>query len=158
MGYVPPFYPNAMTLGSAERAGEHQAAIENLLLTGPPQGWSVKDSFQTLSLASSGFRSLFEAQWIGCSDASPEPSDCVGNIEWQAITTTAALTEWHIAWGGAANHDGVFLPALLDDENIHIIAARRDGLIVAGAIANFAAGVVGISNIFVPEADGRRFR
>ena len=157
-GPVPRFYPNAVTLGGLERAGEHQSFIERLLLTDLPRSWSVKDSFQTLSLASNDFTPLFTAQWISCTIAPAEPSDHFIGIAWQAVTTSGDLAEWHGAWGGNDNHTGIFLPALLDDENIHIIAARREGRIVAGAIANFAAGVAGISNVFVPEDDGQMYR
>jgi len=118
----------------------------------------VKDSFKTLSLASNGFTPLFTAQWISCAAVPAESPNHFDGIEWQAIGTSDDLADWRLAWGGDDKHTGIFLPALLDDENIHIIAGRRDGSIVAGAIANFAADVVGISNVFVPENEGLIFR
>ena len=87
-----------------------------------------------------------------------ETSDHFGGIEWQTITTADDLADWHCAWGTNDNCGGIFLSALLAEENIHIIAARRDDCIVAGAIANFAADVVGLSNVFVPENEGLIFR
>ncbi len=50
----------------------------------------------------------------------------------------------------------IFLPALLSDPDIRFIAAYADRHIVAGAIANRTGNVVGVSNVFVPEADAAR--
>jgi hypothetical protein len=74
------------------------------------------------------------------------------------------LAAWERAWGGEPanqidpNQAGLFLPALLTDENIAIIAAYQDQRIIAGAIANCSGAVVGVSNTFVPEGEGERFR
>jgi hypothetical protein len=62
------------------------------------------------------------------------------------------LAEWEHAWC-EANHDTnrarVYLPALLEDRDVAILAARRGDDIVAGAIGNRSAGVIGWSNVFV---------
>ena len=43
---------------------------------------------------------------------------------------------------------GLFRPALLADPDCAILACRRDGALVGGAIAYTSDGVTGISNVF----------
>ena len=43
---------------------------------------------------------------------------------------------------------GLFQPALLDDPDCAILACRRDGTLVGGAIAYATDGVTGILNVF----------
>jgi hypothetical protein len=45
----------------------------------------------------------------------------------------------------------LFRPALLADPDVLIVAAYHQQRIVAGAIANRTGGVVGLSNVFVPD-------
>jgi hypothetical protein len=50
---------------------------------------------------------------------------------------------------------GLFQPALLDDPDCAILACRRDGTLVGGAIAYATDGVTGILNVFKSgTADG----
>jgi hypothetical protein len=64
------------------------------------------------------------------------------------------LAEWERAWC-EVNHDTnrarVYLPALLEDRDVAILAARRGDQIVAGAIGNKSDGVIGWSNLFVKQ-------
>ena len=52
----------------------------------------------------------------------------------------------------------IFLPSLLADENIALIAAYQNHRIVAGVIANRTSNVVGVSNMFVPVHEIERFQ
>src|SRR5206468_3475498 len=52
----------------------------------------------------------------------------------------------------------IFLPALLADADVVIIAAYRDQRMVAGVIANRTGDLVGVSNLFVPPEEGEPFR
>ena len=151
-GAVPRFYPNAITLDGPSHAGDHRQCLEALIRDGMPPIWSVKDSFRTLDLEPFGLRILFDAHWL-YAETVPTCEPSSDDVIWDVVNTPQELAEWHAAWGRDDAWTGIFLPALLTDQNIAIIAARRDGRIVAGGIANLAAGVVGISNIFVSGED-----
>ncbi len=48
---------------------------------------------------------------------------------------------------------GLFLPALLEDDAVLVLAGYRGDSIEAGAIANRSADVVGVSNLFSVGGD-----
>ena len=159
----PPFYPNAVTLSGAEGIGMQLIAIRDLLETDLAGEWAVKDSFCTLDLAPLGFGPLFEAEWIWRSTAQPRPDGGIAGVGWTTIRHAPELAAWEAAWGGtpigeAPTTTRIFLPPLLEDEDIAVIAAYQDRRIVAGVIANRTGNVVGVSNLFVPEQDSERFR
>src|SRR5919199_390582 len=136
---TPPFYPDAVTLVA-------DVAVEDVLGcvdAGP--GCSVKDSFACLELAPHGFRALFRAEWIARRAGPGSPAS-----GWSAVTTDAQLREWEASWRGAPDASQFFRPALLQDDRIAALAGRDGGRIVAGAIANRSAAVVGLSNVFAP--------
>lgn len=155
---MPRFYPNAVTLSDSASAAQ-LAGIGDLVAAGLSGEWGVKDSFAVLDLAPLGFRVLFDAQWICRSAAVPPPDMSIADVRWVRVEGAAALAAWEMVWGGAphAEQARIFVPALLADENVAVIAAYRDHQIVAGTIANCAADVMGLSNLFVPERDSERF-
>jgi hypothetical protein len=152
---VPRFYPNAGTL--AESSLPQLDLIDELVAARLPHGWGVKDSFSTLDLASRGFQVLFTAEWIYL------PASCVKDIahsgnslRWEVVRNDRTLAEWESAWrasGGDQHEDRIFLPSLLENDDIAAVAGYRDSRIVAGAIANRSDGVVGWSNFFAPAAE-----
>jgi len=149
---VPRFYPNAGTL--AEPSQQQLELIDELLAARLPSGWAVKDSFCMLDLASRGFRVLFGAEWIYLPVSRMKA--IVSSAPWEIVRDDLAQAEWESAWGrsaGDTSEDRIFLPSLLDDKDIAIVACYRDGHIVAGAIANRSAGAVGWSNFFAPAAE-----
>ena len=157
---TPPFYPNAITLAGTPRSTEQLAHIGALIDARIPGNWAVKDSFAALDLAPLGFRVLFDAQWI-YRPGSPAPAahDAAG-VRWERVGDVSALAAWERAWAGES--DGslarIFLPPLLAEKDIAILAAYHHEAIVAGVIANHTADVVGASNLFVPADDDGRYR
>ena len=109
----------------------------------------MKDSFATLDLEPQGFRALFSADWIWC-DVQAVPGS---GEPWQAITTSEDLASWETAWreNGSPADRSVFLPALLDNDAIKLLASWRDGRIVAGCVANRSDDLVGFSNFFAAD-------
>lgn len=153
---TPPFYPNAVTLTNAQNHATQLAAIHGLLAAGIPGAWAVKDSFCALDLAPLGFQPLFEAMWIARQAAVPRPQQDSTGAEWRPVRDAAQLQDWESAWSEPTDHTKpaparIFLPALLADPDVVVLAAYREQRIVAGAIANRSGEAVGLSNVFVPE-------
>jgi hypothetical protein len=118
---------------------------------------SIKDSFALLDLTPFGFAELFQAQWIFRQAPTvfsrQEPPD----LQWKHITSEGELVRWEEAWSQPAlPRNRLFLPALLHDADICVIAAYKEDQIVAGAIANRTTEVVGLSNVFAPKQEAER--
>ena len=150
---VPRFYPNVGTLAEPT---PHQLGLIDELISGAhlPNGWAIKDSFSMLDLESRGFRMLFDAEWIYLPVLRlKEMTSARSSARWEIVRNDLALAEWESAWSkssGDSNKDRIFLPSLLESEDVALIAGCRDGRIVAGAIANRSNDVVGWSNFFAP--------
>jgi len=130
----PARYPDAVTL----RRGVPSADV--LALVDDTPDCSVKDSFCDLDLTPSGFEVLFDARWIS---AQP-PTTRAPATGWSLVGTEQELR----AWAAAAGTGGTFGPELLADPAVGFLVARRDGAVVAGAIAHRGGPVVGVSNVF----------
>ena len=136
-GHALPFYPNAITLSPDVTAAEAPGGQDR------SRPFAIKDSFARLDLAPCGLTPIFDATWI----AMPSPA---GGDEpsWDVVTDPGGLVRWEAAWTGGDDVIGLFRPALLDDADCAVLACRRDGAQVGGAIAYTAGGVTGISNVF----------
>jgi hypothetical protein len=152
---VPRFYPNAGTLGEPTQL--QLDLIDELVASHLPPGWAVKDSFSMLDLEPRGFRVLFDAEWIYLAVSRVEDVAIARTAErWEIVRSDLVLAQWESAWRRAAGDtsaDGIFLPALLANEDVAVVAGYRDGNIVAGAIANRSDEVVGWSNFFAPASE-----
>ena len=135
---TPPLYPDAVTLTPTADADGLLARIDT------SGGCSVKDSFANLDLHPHGFHVLFDAQWIVRAPSTPAPAPT--DVQWQSVRDPEVLAAWERAWDPQLRD--IFRPALLDEEAVTVLAAFRDNEIVAGAITNRSATVVGISNVF----------
>jgi len=145
-----PLYPNLVTTAPEPVVAQTRRA-ELLRTDAPDTPWSVKDSFGMLELDSTGMRPLFDAEWVHREPlgdrAANGPSAC------ERIDSPDELAAWEAAWGQRPKEwsqggGRVFQPSLLADPNIAPIAVKDRGVIVAGLIANRAAGAVGFSNGF----------
>ena len=158
-GPAPRLYPNAQTL--AEGGSRQLNLIKELIEQGLPSGWAVKDSFASLDLTTCGFTVLFDAHWIYLTQERLREvrSSSAPELRWEIVRAGQTLAEWERAWC-EANHDTnparVYLPVLLEDRDVAILAARRGEQIVAGAIGNRSAGVIGWSNVFVKQGHDLR--
>jgi hypothetical protein len=153
-GTSPRYYPNLVVVSSSEPR-ETLAQIQALASVLSRPGWSIKDSFSSLDLSAHRFRSLFEASWIWLDPPSPTERRASRNIRWSRVASPAELARWTVAWSGdgpgsePADQPPQFPPVLLADPEIALFYAHDDRHIVGGGIANRAAGVVGLSNVFV---------
>ena len=139
----PDLYPDTVTLEATTTVGQLLPRVD----AGPD--CSIKDSFATLEHLPPGFRILFEAEWIGREPASTDDA----TKEWTPITDANELRSWEAAWADDDAPTDLFRPALLDDPAVVILAERVNQAIVAGAVLNRAAGVVGVSNFFTNALD-----
>ncbi|MGZ4335322.1 MAG: hypothetical protein ACXVRJ_13765 [Gaiellaceae bacterium] len=134
---TPPLYPDAVTLR------QHVAVEELLTRIDHGAGCSVKDSFSDLDLTAAGFRLLFDAAWLYADSLEPSQDG------WAFVRDRDELVAWSLAWGERPQDLGFFPPSLLDDPSVRILVrADADGVIVAGAVANRSAGMIGLSNLF----------
>jgi len=137
---TPPLYPDAVTL----RPDADQAAVLAAVdLTG---GCSIKDSFACLDLRAAGFAPIIDATWIARPADLPVPSP---PVPWSVVDTASGLAEWAAAWGA----DGPFRPELLDFPEVRVLAARRAGEVVAGAVVNHTGPIAGVTNLFAVDGD-----
>ena len=112
-------------------------------------GCSLKDSFADLELRDEGFRVLFRGEWLlaECEDAPELPS------RWWVVETREQLAAWELAWGASNGTPGLFRSSLLANPAIALLARGEGKQIVAGAIVNRSATVIGVSNLFHTNGD-----
>lgn len=135
---TPPYYPDAVTLTADADAAQILERVDT-----SSDDCSVKDSYSSLDLSAAGFEVLFDAQWIHRSTSTPFPRT---ELRWRRVETAAELAAWEAAWDGGVTD--LFLPDLLADETVAVLAAFDGSAVVAGAVANRSASVVGLSNTF----------
>ena len=140
---TPPFYPDAVTLLAGVLPARLLAQIDD------GAGCSVKDSFADLELVDEGFRVLLRGEWLlaECEDAPELPS------RWWVVETREQLADWEIAWGASSWTSGVFRSSLLSNPAIAVLAQGNGKRIVAGAVVNRSATVIGVSNVFHRNGD-----
>ena len=156
---TPLYYPNLVTLSPTARLDPHQNALAALLTAKRDHSVSIKDSFAVLDLTSFGFYPLFQAQWLfRPASAGLAHHQVTTDLLWRRIGSEKELLRWEEAWSQTAlSGNRLFLPTLLDDANICVVAAYRGDQIIAGAIANRTGEVVGLSNVFTPEQEAARY-
>lgn len=150
---APRFYPNLVTLAPGGVAPERLAALRDQIDRGAGAGWGLKDSAAALDLSGLGFRALFEATWVGLPADAPLAGGAPQPAAWRRVTHPDELAAWEAAWDDAPA-ERVFPPALLDDPDVAVLAALRDGRIQGGAIANRSGAVAGLSNVFTRGEGG----
>jgi len=152
---VPRFYPNAGTL--VVPSPRQLALIDELIAARLPSGWALKDSFSMLNLESRGFRMLFDAEWIYLPVSRvKDTASAKTSARWEVVRNDLMLAKWESAWSRSADDtskDRIFLPPLLENKDVAMVAGFCDRDIIAGAIANRSDGVVGWSNFFAPATE-----
>jgi hypothetical protein len=154
------FYSNAITLSGSPRSTEPLRCIQDLLAAGLHGGCTVKESFCALDLSALEFRVLFHAEWIYRPRSLQKPGGGATGVRWVRVERAVDLARWERAWDRALHAQGtrIFLPTLLAEDDHAVIAGYRGHDIVAGCIASRSAGIVGMSNIFVPRQDALTVR
>jgi hypothetical protein len=142
---TPPYYPDAITLRHDAVPADFLPEIDTM-----SPGCSVKDSFATLDLRSSGFAELFTAQWIHRQAGLPAPQ--APSLRGMRVSTAAQLRDWQAARQGGDAIEDVFRPALLDDPSVLVLALYDGEDRCGGVVLNRGAGLVGLSNLFAVDS------
>ena len=147
----PRFYPDVVTLVPGLDPADVAAAVP------ARAGASVKDSFADLDLGEYGFDALLEAQWVWREAGGDVPVRVTvapppKRLHWTAVGSGERLAEW----GAASGQRDTFPPELLSDDGVRFLEARADSEMVGGIVGRaalaLAAGVVGVSNVWVGAA------
>jgi len=146
---VPSYYPNIITLDKDINSEDQLQTINNVVSLRPGE-WSIKDSFNTLDLDKIGFSKLFEAEWIVA------PQNIHSNLKYKIISDIESLKAWEKAWNN--NSVGIFKQELLSDNQVKFIAYYKEDKIIAGAILNKSAEIIGLSNLFCHTDSQAEFR
>jgi hypothetical protein len=143
---TPPYFPDAVTLVPNPSVPDLLGRID------ASAGCSIKDSFASLDLAAFGFRVLFDAEWI-VRTSTTLPRTAL-DPRWEVVHERTTFALWETAWRGDDGPSGVLLGDLLDYDSVAVLAGRSGDRVVAGAVLNRSAAVVGISNFFTSADAG----
>jgi hypothetical protein len=136
---APTYYPELIT---TKRTSKEIDILEYLKLD---HVGSMKDSYAALQLGPYGYEMLFEAEWIYHPAFIEQESE---RYEWNIVQTETEFKRW-TEMTGLENS----LPSgLLGIDGVKIFYTDSPAGF-AGFIANEAAGVIGISNVFSSETD-----
>jgi hypothetical protein len=143
---TPRYYPDAVTLTPEASAVETLAAVDD------SPGCSIKDSFALLDLSGHGFVTLRQARWIHRPPG--RSTDPVSSQEqWSEVRTAAELAAWQREWSGEPDPPELFVPALLSDPAVSIVAGRSGRRLIGGAVLYRGSNGIGVSNVFDRRAD-----
>jgi hypothetical protein len=154
----PPFHSNLVVLSPTTSQSDIEVHVAKLGKLPLPKGWSLKDSYACLDLSSLGFARLFTAEWIWRDPLHTAPRGETSRLAWTRVSGAAELAKWEAAWAGDARNDSAarmkrqFPERLLNNPDFAFFAGRLDGRIIAGGVANNSPEVVGLSNVFSPQA------
>jgi hypothetical protein len=140
---APPYYSQLTTLQKDETTLQLRQ-IERIA-SSIGKSWSLKDSFNTLNLDQCEFKLLFSAEWIW-----REAREADLPEHWRCIIGADELQQWEDAWKrhGSPTEGTVFLPSLLSDPDVTVLARTTADSIVGGAVINQSQHCLGLSNIF----------
>ncbi len=142
---TPARYPDAVAL-------DRSLSGERILSYVDSSTCSIKDSFAVMDLSPTGFRVLFEAEWI-VRAPQPVPKAQQEVLRWELVRDPNMLRRWEVEWARDAVPTGLFLPALLRHPDVLILAGYAGHQLIAGAIFNRSASAVGLSNVFSSADD-----
>jgi hypothetical protein len=152
----PPFHSNLVVLAPTTTLADIETYAADIEGRRQQTGWSLKDSYACLDLASLGCTLLFQADWIWRDPVRGVDPALKSRLSWIKLTNPSSLLKWEQAWSGDARNETEVLrtrqfpTSLLDSPDHAFFAGLLDGEIIAGGVANRSPGVVGLSNIFSP--------
>lgn len=143
---TPARYPDAVALDRSLSGERILSYVDS------STGCSIKDSFAVMDLSPTGFRVLFEAEWI-VRAPQPTPGAPRKGLRWELVRDPNMLRRWDAERARDSAPTGLFLPALLSHPDVVILAGYAGHQLIAGAILNRSASAVGLSNVFSSTDD-----
>jgi len=148
---VPPLNSNLVTRALDWKPDKILAKIDAASKAEGWEGWSIKDSFQTLSLAEYGFAVLLDAQWLYLKAASFFPVQTSLGLTYTIVEGTHALSLWRTAWekNNTARAEAIYRDAILKNSNVFFVLGRDSmGGVISLCLLNKTEDVIGI-RIFI---------
>jgi len=133
-GRPPPYHSAAKTLEPGVESARVQSAVDGF------EHCAVADSFGDLELASYGFEVVIDATWVH-REPLPTPAEELPH-GWSVVRDPETLA----AWSEVHDYTGVLPAPVLDRDAFHILACRRGGRLVGGAVTHDGGGSLGLSN------------
>jgi len=143
---TPARYPDAVALDRSLSGERIVSYVDS------SKGCSIKDSFAVMDLSPTGFRVLFEAEWM-VRAPQPTPKVLQSGLRWAVVRDSKVLSKWEAEWSRGSAPTSLFLPALLRHPDVVILAGYAGHQLTAGAILNRSASAVGLSNVFSSTDD-----
>ena len=148
---TPDGYPEAVTAAPGVAAGDVLAAL--------PRGAavrSVKDSFADVDLSAHGFGVLLDGWWTGHPPPAPDPGAAAA---WSRVTDPVALDAWRAARHDAGAPVAAFVPDLLAEPTVTLLARGGRDAPDAWAVATprtrgDGGPVVGVSSVGARDSSG----
>jgi hypothetical protein len=112
-------------------------------------GCSIKDSFASIDLTTSGFTVALDAQWIVRAPKVTGP--ITADRSWTVVRDEESFAAWENAWRGEQGQPDLLSADLLREPSVTVLRARLEDQTAAGAILCRSGSVVGISNFFTND-------
>ena len=146
---APPYYPNIITRSREWKPDAVFEVIEKMAAREHWDGWSIKDSYACLDLASVGFKKLFDAKWVFLSHQNFHASKLKSGVKFKVIRDSVELASWCAAWDSNVELGAkIFHADLLSNQELHFIAGYEGHRLMAGCLLNQSSSCIGISNFF----------
>jgi hypothetical protein len=140
---TPALYPDAVTLVPTPSLPD---LLDRIDLS---PGCSIKDSFASMDLTTSGFTVLLDAQWIVRTAERTGP--ITADRSWTVVGDEESFAAWELAWRGEQGQPEVLSADLLREPSVTVLGAGIENHMAAGAILCRSGAVVGISNFFTND-------
>jgi hypothetical protein len=112
-------------------------------------GCSIKDSFASMDLTTSGFNVLLDAQWIVRTPKATRP--ITTDRIWTVVRDQESFAAWEDAWRVEQGQPEVLSADLLRDPSVTVLGMGIENDTAAGAILCRSGAMVGISNFFTND-------
>ena len=146
---APPYYPNIITRSRKWKPDVAFELIGKTAIMEQWDGWSIKDSYACLDLASAGFKKLFDAKWVFLSHQNFCASKLKSSVKFKVIGGSVELARWCAAWdSGGELGAKIFHTDLLNNQELYFIVGYDGHRFVVGCLLNWSGSCVGVSNFF----------
>lgn len=143
---VPNLYPNLITKSPLWKV---DTVFENILEFSKDRGtsFSIKDSYDCLSLSNSGFEKLFTASWYVLKNDEFKKNNSQSSVIFQTVSLDD-LKDWTDMWEKQNLAKSVFQKELVDKKNFYFVGGYEKGVLTSGCCLTITGKDIGLSNVF----------